>query len=77
MVYKLNKWFIFEPCDQVLSLVTGAQGYIIESKSLDMQSQTQSVDILFRSGMIENVDAQQIELVRRTPIKHKTPCVND
>jgi hypothetical protein len=74
MVYKIKKWFIFEPCDQVLSLVTGTQGYILESKSLDIQSQTQFVDILFKNGLKENVDAQELELVKRVPFRQNMPC---
>lgn len=75
MVYKVKKWFIFEPCDQVFSLVTGARGYILGSRSLNIHSQTQSVDIFFKNGLKENVDTKELELIKRVPFRQTMPCV--
>jgi len=69
MVYKIKNWFVFEPGDEVFSLDTGKNGQVVHSRSLDLPSQLQFVDILFSDGVTENINTRNIDLVRRTEKK--------
>jgi len=65
MAYKFKELFIFETGDEILSLVSGRRGRVLKAKALDIETETQFVDVIFPQGEMDNVDTQTIELVRK------------